>query len=114
MGYKLGNRNEIGDCCVTSTMIDSRGLTWVGTDNDGIFVLDSNHRMVKHIAEPSTVLSMAEDAEGGIWLGSYHRGLGYVDVKDFSYSDVRIGNFERLHVFDIEIDYSCSFCIATM
>ena len=114
MGYKLGNRNEIGDCCVTSTMIDSRGLTWVGTDNDGIFVLDSNHRMVKHIAEPSTVLSMAEDAEGGIWLGSYHRGLGYVNVKDFSYSDVRMGNFERLHVFDIEIDYCGDFWIATM
>ena len=114
MGYKLGNRNEIGDCCVTSTLIDSRGLTWVGTDRDGTFVLDANHHLLRHIPEPSTVISMAEDADGNIWLGSYNRGLGYVNVANYSYTDVKIGNNERLNVFGIQIDRTGNIWLATM
>ena len=114
MGYKLGNRNEIGDCCVTSTLIDSRGLTWVGTDGDGVFVLDANHHKIKHIPDPPTVLCLAEDSEGRIWTGSYHRGLGYVNVADFTYTDVKIGSNERLNVFDLEIDRTDNIWIATM
>ena len=114
MGHKLGDKNEIGDCCVVSTLIDSRGLTWVGTDKDGVFVLDANHKQIRHITQPSTVLCMAEDSGGNVWLGSYNRGLGFVNVKDFSYNDVEIDNFERLNVFDLEIDRTGNIWIATM
>jgi ligand-binding sensor domain-containing protein len=39
MGYKLGSQNKIGGACVTSTFIDKRGRTWIGTDKDGLSAL---------------------------------------------------------------------------
>ena len=88
LGYKLGNRNVIGQACVVSTIIDSKGRCWVGTDKDGLYCLDSNQNLLKHFIGdgfPSTVLSMVEDAAGRIWVGSYDEGFGYVDANGGSY-----------------------------
>ena len=43
-GYKLGNRNPIGDCCVVSAFIDKKRNSWIGTDRDGLYVLDNEHK----------------------------------------------------------------------
>ena len=81
MGYKLGERNLIGSACVISTLIDRQRRGWIGTDKDGLYCLDSQQRVVKHYVEgvPATVMSIAEDAEGRIWFGSYGEGFGWID-----------------------------------
>ena len=113
-GYKLGNKNEIGDCCVTSTIVDRHGRSWVGTDKDGIYVLDANHKRIKHIEHPTTVLCLAEDEKGTIWVGSFRRGVGVIDPKTLEYNDIKVGNFDLLNVFDIELDRQGNLWIATM
>ena len=83
MGYKLGARNVIGQACVTSTLIDSKGCCWVGTDKDGLYCLDQNQHPIRHYKEqfPSTVMSINESPDGRIWVGSYGEGFGYLDAE---------------------------------
>lgn len=66
MGYKLGARNVIGSACVTSVLMSSNTLNWVGTDKDGLYCLDTKGQVVKHFKEgfPATILGMAEDKAG--------------------------------------------------
>ena len=88
IGYKLGNRNVIGQACVISTLIDSKGRCWVGTDKDGLYCLDTQQNPLKHYVGggfPATVMSLTEDAEGRIWVGSYEEGFGYIDAGGGSY-----------------------------
>ena len=113
-GYKLGDKNQIGDCCVTSTLIDSRGLTWVGTDRDGLYVLDANHRRIRHFDHPYTVLTLAEDSQGRIWAGAYMKGLFVIDSSLSSATHVNVAGLDRLDVFDIAIDSQGNAWLATM
>ncbi len=88
MGYKLGQRNHIGQACVNSTIIDSHGRCWVGTDKDGLYCLDPDQRPLHHFKDggfPSTVMSIAEDSLGRIWIGSYSEGFGYLDPSGTNY-----------------------------
>lgn len=88
MGYKLGAQNVIGQACVVSTFIDSHGRCWVGTDKDGVYCLDDNQRPIKHFTGngfPATVLSIAEDRSGRIWVSSYGEGFGYIDAQAVNY-----------------------------
>ena len=114
-GVKMGNRNLIGDCCVSSTLIDSKGRSWVGTDNDGVYVLDDKHNLIAHITDmPSTILSLAEDKEGKIWAGAYVHGLGYIDPNTLIYNKVELAGIKRLNIFDIKPDSRGNLWIATM
>ena len=114
-GFKMGNRNLIGDCCVASVLIDSRGRSWVGTDKDGVYVLDDNHNLITHITNmPSTILALAEDKQGRIWAGAYVHGLGYIDPNTFIYNKVELAGEKRLNVFDIKSDSRGNLWIATM
>ena len=87
MGYKLGMRNVIGQACVISTYIDSRGRCWVGTDKDGVYCLDYHQQPIKHLKEnfPASVLNIIEDKNGRIWVGSYGEGFGYIDADAKAY-----------------------------
>ena len=38
MGFRLGNRNVIGENCVTSLSINQGNQVWVGTDKDGLYL----------------------------------------------------------------------------
>ena len=114
-GVKMGNRNMIGDCCVSSTLIDSRGRSWVGTDKDGVYVLDTNHQLIAHITDmPSTILSLAEDKTGKIWAGAYVHGLGYIDPNTLLYNKVDLAGIKHLNIFDIKPDFRGNLWVATM
>ena len=114
-GVKMGNRNLIGDCCVTSTLIDSKGRSWIGTDKDGLYVLDDKHNLLAHITNmPSTILALAEDRQGRIWAGAYVHGLGYIDPDTYIYNKVELAGQKRLNVFDIKPDSRGNLWIATM
>lgn len=114
-GFKLGNRNLIGDYCVSSTLIDSRGRSWIGTDMDGVYLLDNNHNLVTHITDmPKTIIAMAEDKDGRIWTGAYVNGLGYIDPDTYIYNKVELNVAQRPHIFDIKLDSHGNLWIATM
>lgn len=90
--YYVGSRssvaNNIGSCCVTSVFSDKNGDIWVGTDNDGIYLLNSDFTQKKHFSieqkansVPRTTLCIYRDSHNNIWVGSYLTGLFRLDEK---------------------------------
>ena len=61
MGYKMKNENLIGQACVTSTLIDSHGRKWIGTDKDGLYQINAANQLVRHYTSevPATVIEFA-------------------------------------------------------
>ncbi|MBR2104229.1 MAG: hypothetical protein IJ933_02975, partial [Bacteroidales bacterium] len=41
-------RNVIGSCCVVSVYADDNSNIYVGTDNDGFYVLDPDYKLIQH------------------------------------------------------------------
>lgn len=87
-GYKSFTNNPIGSSCVTAIYKDNNDVTWVGTDNDGIYGINNNGMRVAHFyktASPNSVSdiihSIFEDSSGNTWLGSYTNGLAKFDPK---------------------------------
>ncbi len=86
IGSKSYLHNVIGDCCVMSLAHDSHRNLYVGTDSDGIYVLDPNNKPIAHWQHdgpnsliPNVTLSIFEDSKHRIWLGGYLSGLVYYD-----------------------------------
>ena len=117
MGYKLGSgRNVIGSACVISVLIDSRQRTWVGTDKDGLYVFDASNRLQQHLLAgiPSTVMTVAESADGRIWIGSYGEGGGWIDPVSMKYHPLNYPGDDHLIIMDIEADPRGRIWMATM
>ena len=114
MGYKLDKQNLIGQACVISTLIDSKGRCWVGTDKDGLYCLDSNQRLLRHFKEnfPGSILSSGEDLNGRIWVGSYGEGFGYIDADGKSYH--KYPQYPNISVFGIAVSKTGEIWLATM
>ena len=63
---------------------DSKGLIWIATDGDGIYILDKKTREINHILnsksnpfslpnnQPSKIF---EDQKGIFWIASYNKGI---------------------------------------
>ena len=114
MGYKLDKQNRIGQACVISTLIDSKGRCWVGTDKDGLYCLDSDQRLLKHFKDnfPGSILSIGEDKNGRIWVGSYGEGFGYIDADGKNYH--KYPQHPTISVFGIAISKTGELWLATM
>ena len=102
MGERLGDRNLIGGNCITSTFFDKRGRAWIGTDKDGLYLLDEKTRSVRHFTNcPSTILCMAEDVRGHIWIGSYTEGFGWMDPVTGTWHRESVGLGRNSNVFGL-------------
>ncbi len=114
MGFRLGNRNLIGDNCVTAVLLDQNHNLWVGTDKDGLYKLGIDGETLQgHYLANLTILSLAQDKNGRIWIGTYNDGLGYLDAAG-SYHRVDIKGLGSAGVFDIKCDKQGCIWIATM
>uniref|UniRef100_S0DGC1 Putative sensor histidine-kinase response regulator n=2 Tax=termite gut metagenome TaxID=433724 RepID=S0DGC1_9ZZZZ len=77
-GFKSLKNNPIGTNSVMSIFKDHRGVTWVGTDSDGIYAVNDRGECIAHFlqtASPTSVLSIYEDSRHDLWVGSYTKGL---------------------------------------
>ena len=77
--------NTIGSCCVMSITCDGNDI-WVGTDNDGVYHLNSDFSLKRHYEShvssgtwPRTTLCIYRDSQHKVWLGSYLGGLFRLD-----------------------------------
>lgn len=116
MGSKLGERNVIGQACVTSVLRSTGGLLWVGTDKDGLYCLSADMRLVKHFKEdfPTTILSLCEDSEGRIWAGSYKEGVGVIDPTQMTFRPYRLPQGTTVSVFGLQADRDGHLWMGTM
>lgn len=116
MGYRLGSQNLIGEACVTSVLVDSREWVWIGTDKDGLYCFDERHQLVHHYKDnfPSTVLSLAEDRHGHVWVGSFREGCGWIDTKTKTLHKQLLPQGPAISVFDMECDKQGNLWMGTM
>lgn len=114
MGFRLGNRNVIGENCVTSLSINQGNQVWVGTDKDGLYLFNIATNSVEgHFLNQSTVLTLCKDQQGRTWVGTYTDGLGYMDAAG-SFHPVDLGISKWVGILDIKQDPQGNIWIATM
>ena len=116
MGHRLGPHNKIGTACVISTLIDRKERVWIGTDRDGLYLLDKNQNLLKHFKDnfPASIMTIKEDWDGKIWIGSYLEGGGWIDPSTMQYHRQTFGQPNNLSIFDIDVDGENRVWVATM
>ena len=81
MGFRLGNRNVIGENSVTSLFVNQGNQVWVGTDKDGLYLFDLKTGSINgHFFNNTTVLALCKDQKGRTWVGTYTDGIGFIDA----------------------------------
>ena len=88
-GPKSIYKNTIGSSCVMTIFTDRDNITWVGTDNDGVYAINEKGERIRHFSHkpgnpnsvPSTIMYIYEDSMGKLWIGSYLSGLLQMDKK---------------------------------
>ena len=116
MGYKLGALNSIGEACISSVFVDSKGWAWVGTDKDGLYCFDENKHLTYHYKDhfPGTVLTITEDLQGRVWIGTYREGCGWIDTKSKTLHKQYLPQGDDVSVFGIACDPQGNLWLATM
>ena len=100
IGYRSAATNTIGGNCVISVLVDRDGHLWVGTDRDGIYMLDGNGSLIRHFTDVLTVEALYQDIKGRVWAGTYQGGCGYFENGSYH----AIEYMKGLSVFDIKGD----------
>jgi signal transduction histidine kinase/ligand-binding sensor domain-containing protein/DNA-binding response OmpR family regulator len=115
MGHKNGPKNTIGSAFVVCTLVDRQGRLWIGTDKDGIYCQDTQSGHTRHLFEgyPSVVMTLREQADGRIWVGSYREGFGWIDPVTMQYHRQPFAD-EHLIVTDMAFDSHNQLWLATM
>ncbi len=85
MGYRLGNRNVIGENSITSLCANQGNQVWVGTDKDGLYLFDLKTGSINsHLLSNTTVLALCKDQKSRTWVGTYTDGIGFIDAGGLS------------------------------
>lgn len=91
---KTNNWFEHND--VRSVKSLKNGEVWVGMNNGGLLVFENKHQIIRsynhapkdaNTINSSTIMTISEDNDGGVWLGNYEAGINYYhqDKKDFGW-----------------------------
>lgn len=87
-GCKSVSKNIIGANCITALYKDNTGTTYVGTDNDGLYIIDEHGTQQAHLSHsnsiqsvPSIILALYEDSVHNLWIGSYASGAARLDKR---------------------------------
>ncbi|WP_321332247.1 two-component regulator propeller domain-containing protein [uncultured Bacteroides sp.] len=76
-----GNPNSLAGNNIEVLMFDSKGLLWIGLKTGGVDIYDPMKDQFTHLQNitkgkcPHRVISIFEDSEKNIWLGSWEEGL---------------------------------------
>ena len=114
MGFRLGNRNVIGENSVTSLFVNQGNQVWVGTDKDGLYLFDLKTGSINgHFFNNTTVLALCKDQKGRTWVGTYTDGIGFIDAGG-SFHPFNLGFGKQIGIFDIQKDPQGNVWFATM
>lgn len=90
-GLKSLHGSPFGTQCVMSIFQDKNRNIYVGTDNDGLYILDETFRPLHHLkpgknphSVANTVLSIFQDSDNEIWLGTYTKGVAKLNTQEYT------------------------------
>lgn len=118
------SQDIIGRCCVTAVARGFDDSWYIGTDNDGLYIVDKTHTKSRHLSPENTpnippiIIGLFEDSEHNIWMGSYGYGASILSTKDWTCKKVE-GIVESSgepvsNVYDFVEDNDKRVWIATM
>ncbi len=106
--YSPYNRLSLSHSNVTSILVDYRENIWIGTDGGGLNIIRNNvicnkinHRLncINSGPNPPKILSLYEDKDKNIWIGTYLDGVFIYNSKTKKikalnelYPDIRLSN----------------------
>lgn len=73
---------------ILSLLEDNLGNLWIGTENDGLYILDAQQSSLVHYVHSrenengvsgNSIWSLYQDKGGRVWIGTYYNGLDKVD-----------------------------------
>lgn len=128
----VNQKNSISGNNIESLFFDSRGLLWIGLKTGGLDVYDPrkdefiNISRIIDIPPPVRIITIFEDSEKNIWLGSWEQGIyqlkpiagdsikfsaknhfpGYI-ISSFIEKPkgfVRVGSYKGIFVFDLSLE----------
>lgn len=125
LGSQSASSNLVGFSSISAICPDHKGQMWVGTDGEGIYVVNEHQTSSKHIKGsneggqvPAIVEALYEDSEGMFWIGSYDRGCGRLNPQTLQYQDLthlfRLGDNVATRVFAFREDHEHRLWVATM
>ena len=118
IGHKSILKNNIGSNCIMSVCKDHKGVLWIGTDNDGIYSVAPNGEVKSHFSQengsnvPSTIISLFEDSDQNLWVGSFFQGLAKLNKETGHCEYIQKMNTDC--VFSIVEDKNKNLWIGTM
>lgn len=88
IGHKSIKTDIIGSNAVIAVHKDHEGTLWVGTDGDGLYGIGPNGEQTAHFkhssdpnAVPATIMTIYEDSNNDLWIGSYLNGMAKLDRR---------------------------------
>ena len=79
-------------------MIDNMNKLWIGTEDQGISILDMETNIFQHIRHDphlisslshNSVWSIYQDRAGNIWIGTYAYGINLLTMKNSTFQHYR-------------------------
>lgn len=79
---------------------DKYGCIWIGRDQDGIDLIDTNQHHFHLANDPgnnrtlsnNTITVLYEDSVGTMWVGTYKKGISYYNESAFKFGVVDVGD----------------------
>ncbi|MCW3806646.1 hybrid sensor histidine kinase/response regulator transcription factor [Plebeiibacterium marinum] len=92
---------------------DSKKRIWVGTQNDGVYLIDRQNEVLQHFVHSDTekslvhniVRDICEDSQGNIWIGTF-LGLSIIDGIS-----MKIENYQQSEVNRKQLSHNSVYCI---
>ncbi len=82
---------EVPGTSIETVLVDAADRIWIGVEGGGVSVIDADRRELRRVGtdgsvgtEPQSLLdvdvwALAEDRDGGIWIGGYDFGIHRID-----------------------------------
>lgn len=116
--YDIPLRNSVGTALtpVQTLMVDQQNRLWVGTRDQGLYLLNAQRDIVRHFEampgdeaalQSNSIKSLAQDGNGHIWVGTYAGGVSKLNADGQSFTSfyrptVKQRRFQS--IWDIHID----------
>ncbi|MCV9927120.1 response regulator [Flavobacterium sp. LS1R49] len=115
--------NYLTNNIVRTILVDKKNGVWIGTQNGLNFIslkeTKQNNYAIKHFFYDSSalagddILTLFQDNQGRIWVGTKAKGLHYFDGKKFTKINLKVGNTVITSIHSILEDADKNLWIST-